>query len=214
MRGALANGDKLRAARVGRGLTQEQLAALADVDVKTIRKAEHGKRLDVPTLAQLAVALGIEVHGVVRGTHPESDTQAARRKAVERWQAAWDARDIEAIMTLFHDRAELHLPGGPQIPFGGTHRGKEEIRRAIELAWATAQTVPQKPEEYSLIVSDDTVVMHGRRGLQVPGGEAVWLSNIHVFAFEDGLIVEQRVEYDTLGFSRALGLPASPTAGR
>jgi ketosteroid isomerase-like protein len=184
------------------------------VDVKTVRKAEQGRRLDAGTLARLAVALEIDTRRVIRGASPESDTQIARRNAVERWQAAWDSRDIEAIMALFHDRAELHLPGGPQIPFGGTHRGKDEIRRAVELAWATAQTVPQRPEEYSLIVSDDRVILHGVRGLRVPGGEAVWLSNIHVFTFKGDLIVEQHVEYDTLGFSQALGLPAvHPTRG-
>jgi hypothetical protein len=36
MRGALANGEVLRSARVARGLTQEQLAVLAGVDAKTL----------------------------------------------------------------------------------------------------------------------------------------------------------------------------------
>jgi transcriptional regulator with XRE-family HTH domain len=206
MRGAIAEGERIRTTRISRGLTQEQLAARADMDVKTVRKAEQGKRLDAGTLSRLAIALGVQVQTLVRGAADESAAQAFRRNVVERWQAGWDARDIDAIMTLYHDRAELHLPGGPQIPFSGVHRGKTAIRRAIELAWATAQTVPQQPEDYSLIVSGDSVVLHGRRGLQSPGGEAVWLSNIHVFTFEGGLIVEQRVDYDTLGFSQALGL--------
>lgn len=206
MRGAIADGERIRSARISRGLTQEQLAVRADLDVKTVRKAEQGKRLDAGTLSRLALALGVNVQSLVRGADAESAAQAARRRVVERWQTAWDARDIDAIMALYHDRAELHLPGGPQIPFSGIHRGQTEIRRAIELAWATAQTVPQQPEDYSLIVSGDSVVLHGRRGLQSPGGEAVWLSNIHVLTFEGELILEQRVDYDTLGFSQALGL--------
>lgn len=209
MRGVMADGDKIRMARIRQGLTQEQLAARADLDVKTVRKAEQGKRLDAGTLAQLAHALEVGVQSFVHETADDSTTQAARREVVERWQAAWDARDCDAITALYHDRAELHLPGGPQIPFSGVHRGRTEIRQAIELAWATAQTVPQQPVDYSLIVTGDSVVLHGRRGLRSPGGGAVWLSNIHVFTFEGELILEQRVDYDTLGFSQALGLSKS-----
>jgi transcriptional regulator with XRE-family HTH domain len=206
MRGAIADGDWIRATRISRGLTQEQLAVRADLDVKTVRKAEQGKRLDAGTLARLALALGVNVQSLVRRAEDVSAAQAARRRVVERWQAAWDARDIDAIMALFHEHAELHLPGGPQIPFSGVHRGKESIRRANELAWATAQTVPQQPEDYSLIVSGDSVVLHGRRGVQLPDGNAQWLTNIHIFTFDGDLIIEQRVDYDTLGFSQALGL--------
>lgn len=214
MRGAIADGDQIRSARVGQGLTQEQLATRADVDVKTVRKAEQGKRLDAGTLGRIAEALAVDINSVLRRTTEESTAHTARRSVVERWQAAWDARDIDAIMALFHDRAELHLPGGPQIPFSGVYRGKEAIRRANELAWATAQTVPQQPADYSLIVSGDSVVLHGRRGLRLPNGEAVWLTNIHIFTFDGDLIVEQRVDYDTLGYSQALGLhPGGASTG-
>ena len=207
MRGAIADGVQIREARIRQGLTQEQLASRADMDVKTVRKAEQGKRLDAGTLARLALALGVNVQSLVRRAEDVSAAQAARRRVVERWQAGWDARDIDAIMALYHDHAELHLPGGPQIPFSGIHRGIREIHRAIELAWATAQTVPQKSEDSTLIVSGDSVVLHGRRGLRLPDGGTQWLSNIHIFTFNDGLILEQRVDYDTLGFSQALGLP-------
>jgi transcriptional regulator with XRE-family HTH domain len=69
MRGSYADGERLRTARVGRGFTQEQLAALADVDVKTVRKAEHGKRLDAGTLARLALALEVDVRSVIQEAH-------------------------------------------------------------------------------------------------------------------------------------------------
>ena len=72
---------------------------------------------------------------------------------------------------------------------------------------ATAQTVPQQSEDFSLIASGDSVVLHGRRGLRLPDGGSVWLSNVHIFTFNGDLILEQRVDYDTLGFSQALGLP-------
>lgn len=207
MRGALSNGDQIRTARANRGLTQEQLATLADVDVKTVRKAEQGKRLDVGTLARLALALQIDVNSVVRAAVNATAEQIARRTVVEKWQAAWDARDNDALLDLYHDQAQLHLPGGRDIPFSGTHRGKDGIGRAQRLAWSTAQTVPQKPADYSLITAGDTVVLHGVRGLRSANGESVWLSNIHIFRFEGDRIIDHRVEYDTLGFRQAIDLP-------
>lgn len=66
-------------ARVEPGLTQEQLAALADVDVKTVRKAEQGKRLDLGTLTRLAFALDTELNRVIRPSPSETETQIRRR---------------------------------------------------------------------------------------------------------------------------------------
>jgi len=69
MRGVVPDGHRIRIARIARGVTQEQLAVCADLDVKTIRKAEHGKRLDVGTLAALARALEVDVQTLVRGEY-------------------------------------------------------------------------------------------------------------------------------------------------
>ena len=208
MRGAFADGEWIRTSRVGKGLTQEQFAALADVDVKTVRKAEQGKRLDIGTLSRVAQVLGADVRSLLRAANGESDQASARRRAVERYEAAWEARDMEAILALYHEHAVLYLPGGPHIPFSGPFRGKVQIRQANELAWASAQTVPASPQEHSIIVSGDTVVLHARPGVRLPNGDVVWLTHTHIFTFEGKLIVEQRVDYDTLAFIQALGLPA------
>ena len=65
MRGVTANGEVIRAERIARGLTQEKLATLAGLDVKTVRKAEHGKRLDATTLAHIAKALRVELSRLI-----------------------------------------------------------------------------------------------------------------------------------------------------
>src|SRR5262245_52335069 len=100
MRGALADGQRVTATRVARGHTQEQLAALAELDVKTVRKAEQGKRLDIETLSRLAAALDVELNRLVRagGTHAEG----AAREVVMRWPALWDAQDADAMLALYH----------------------------------------------------------------------------------------------------------------
>jgi transcriptional regulator with XRE-family HTH domain len=206
MRGATANRDQLHAARVSRGLTQEQLATLAGVDVKTVRKAEQGKRLDVGSLVRLALALDTNVHNVIQGAQSDN-SQMVRRKVVEQWQRAWEAQDIAGLMAFYHDQCVMHLPGAPNIPFGGSFRGKEQIARANQSAWSTCRTEPLRPGEYSFVVSDDTVLMHGMMGLYLPNGEPVRLWCMQTFTFEGDLIAEHRVEYDTLRFSKLMQLP-------
>ena len=58
MRGIVANGGAIVAARRAAGLTQEQLASAADCDVKTVRKAEQGReRVDLRVVVRIAKTL-------------------------------------------------------------------------------------------------------------------------------------------------------------
>jgi len=52
-------------------MTQEELAAAADVARNTVLRAEAGGAVNVRTLAKLARALGISVHEL-RHTNPET----------------------------------------------------------------------------------------------------------------------------------------------
>jgi y4mF family transcriptional regulator len=59
-------GDALRAERERQGLTQNDLAALADVGVVTIYNVEQGKQtIRADALGRVARALGLEL-GIVR----------------------------------------------------------------------------------------------------------------------------------------------------
>ncbi len=218
MRGAQANGEQIQAVRKLRGLTQEQLASLAGVDVKTARKAERGQRLDLGPLTKISFALNVDVGSLIVVTPSPRDLEIRRRDAVLRWLRCWDARDMEGLLSLFDDAVVLHLPGGPNIPFSGEHRGKEAMRRANEIAWSTCETDPTGKEDYDWLVSDNVIVQSGKKGVCLPSGEVVQLWAVHIFTFGDGsdLVVEMRVEYDTLTFARLLQLPpaaSSPTDG-
>lgn len=207
MRGAVANGKQIRTARLTRGLTQEEVAALADLDVKTVRKAEQGQRLDLGPLTRLAHVLQTDVSQLIRPIRPESDLQARRHEHVLRWNRTWEARDGAALAELYHEHAVLHLPGGPNIPFGGTFRGRDEIRRANETAWSTCRTEPSDPDDYSVLATDDSGILQGMMGVHLPNGEIVRLWCLQVFTFEGDLIANHRVEYDTLNFARLLQFP-------
>lgn len=213
MRGAFADGETLRSIRIDRGLTQEGLADLAGLDVKTVRKAERGRRLDLATLGRLARALETVTSRLVRRDVPETEVQTRRRDVVLRWIAAWDARDADGVLATYHEDATLRLPGGPGIPFHGPFRGKDEIRRANEMAWAACQTDPVSPQDVSIYVTDDVVVVEGPKGIRLPNGEVVRLWGIHVFTFHEDRVIDHRVEYDTLEFVRVVGLPTTGPAG-
>lgn len=208
MRGVLVDGEQIRIGRLARGLTQEQLAVAADVDVKTIRKAEQGGRLDVGTLSSLSRALGVDLKTVVSDVSAEAEIKRIRMQVVERWIAAWDARDLEALLALHHDDAVMLLPGEPGIPFGGRFAGKQAIRAAHERAWQTLATQPVQPGDYQLVAGDDTVVMHGTKHVECPDGRFEPLSSAHIYRFIGDQIIELRVEYDTLallGFLQGTG---------
>lgn len=145
MRGAFADGAALRSIRVERRLTQEELARLAELDVKTIRKAESGGRLDLGTLERLGQALDALAGRLTRGEIPEAAIEARNLAAVQRILRAWDARDSESLIAGYQEEAALHLPGGPPIPLHGTFHGKDEIRRVCETAWSASRTAPTAP---------------------------------------------------------------------
>jgi transcriptional regulator with XRE-family HTH domain len=207
MRGAKSNREQIRAARISRGLTQEQLAALAELDVKTVRKAEQGKRLDLGSLTRLAHALQSDLSRLIRPGRSNSDREVRRREHIMRWHRLWDAEDSDGLIALYHENAVLHLPGGPNIPFGGTFCGRHEIRQANETAWRTTRTAPARPGDFSLIVTDDSVILEGEKGVWLPSGELIRLGCVQIFTFEGDLIVDHRVEYDTLKFAQLLQLP-------
>src|SRR5262245_9501775 len=127
MRGVVAQGAEILAARVNRGLTQEDLARIARVDVKTVRKAEQGKRLDLVPLARLANSLDTDIRLLIVPNDKEMARQVNRRDVVLQWHHAFDAHDIDTLLSLYHDDAVLRLPGSSSILFGGLSKGKEAI---------------------------------------------------------------------------------------
>ena len=211
MRGAYAHGKSLQALRQARGLTQEELAVLAELDVKTIRNAEQGKRLDLGTLSRLAYALETELKRVIQPGRSEAELQIRRRDVILAWYRAWDAQDNETVLGLYHDRAVLRLPGSPSIPSAGTFQGKDQIRQANELFWSLCRTDPIPAKAFSLIASDNKVVLQDTKGVNRPSGELVRFDCVHVMTFEDDLILEHVVHYDTLQFTQMLGVPPKTT---
>jgi ketosteroid isomerase-like protein len=150
--------------------------------------------------------LEVSADSVVLNGHQDA-TQSDLREIAFKWLTAWDARDGDALISLFHEDAVMHLPGAPYVPFGGTHFGRDAIRRANDLAWATARTTPEPMENYAVIASGNVVILQGYKGIRLPDGRVVQLWGYHLITVQDGLIVDFRAEYDTLKFAEIVGLP-------
>ncbi len=65
MRGLAVNGRELHRRRCERGLTQDALAHLASCNVKTVRNAERGRRVDAATVKRIADAVGLPLAAIV-----------------------------------------------------------------------------------------------------------------------------------------------------
>jgi transcriptional regulator with XRE-family HTH domain len=207
MRGVQVQGADIRAARVERGFTQDDLARLAGVDAKTVRKAEQGKRIDLAPLNRLAAALQTDVRRLIVPDAADAALHERRRNTILAWHDAFDAQDGERLLALYHEDAVLRLPGEPNVPFGGTFRGKQEIRAAHESAWHSVRHEPIRLDEIKLLVSDEGVTLTGDKGIYQPNGELVRFPCVQVFTFVDDLIAHHEVQFDTLDFARRFGPP-------
>jgi transcriptional regulator with XRE-family HTH domain len=208
MRGAISNGGQILEFRTARGLTQERLAALAGIDARTIRNAEKGCRLDLGSLMKLAFVLETDVSTLIVPTISPNALEVPRRDTVLRWNRAWDARDMDALLALYHDHAVVHLPGGPTIPFSGEAHGKAAIAEIHQIAWRHCDTAESRADEFTVFTNGDSVLLSSNKGLRLPGGriEQPWWLQVFKFDAECGLIIDHRVAYDTIAMARWLGL--------
>ncbi len=132
MRGKPVHGDRILDLRKAQGMTQELLAEKAGLDVKTVRKAEQGRRLDLGTITKLCLVLQTELGHLIRPTRSARELEIRRRDVLINWQRAVNNRDLPALMRCYHDDAALHLPGAPKFPsaalFAATGRSDVRLR--------------------------------------------------------------------------------------
>ncbi|HEX5102521.1 MAG TPA: helix-turn-helix transcriptional regulator, partial [Pirellulaceae bacterium] len=127
MRGAIANGEKIAALRKTAGLTQDELAAGCGCDVKTIRSAERGNRLDLATLRRIAARLSVEYRDIV------ADIASGRREAniaaAMAFLRAFDARDPDAVAACFCEDGAVLVFADERLPGAGEYRGRNRVRQ-------------------------------------------------------------------------------------
>jgi len=98
------------------------------------------------------------------------------------WEAAWNRRDIEAVLKHFHDDAVFTSPVARQIGFAedGVVSGKDALRRY----WTAA--LAQNPD----IRFEVTAVYQGTNTLVIAFKNQKAMDRVEVLTFRRGLVIE------------------------
>jgi ketosteroid isomerase-like protein len=95
-------------------------------------------------------------------------TDDRRVALLEAFSAAWNAKDLNAVMDLMADHCEFRSSVGPEP---GTHfAGRDEVRRGFEIFLKPSDAPqPQTVHEEMLVTGDFAVT---RWTLRMPGADA------------------------------------------
>jgi ketosteroid isomerase-like protein len=125
----------------------------------------------------------------------------------QRYNERYAARDIDGIMALFADDAELTWAGG-------TFRGKAKVRKVVE--WDVEQSPTARVDLTGIgIVTGDRLVVAERVVHLTADGIAYEEPALTVFEVDDdGLIVRMRSYYDKLGLMHQIASKYPGVKGR
>jgi transcriptional regulator with XRE-family HTH domain len=212
MRGVVTNGEKILALRNGAGLTQETLAAQAGCDVKTLRRAERSRRVDVATLRRIADYLAVEVRNLI--ADERADSRAANIVAVERFVGAFDARDPNAVADSFCEDGVVLTLADPSLPGAGEFRGREQIRRWAQVCFETFRTDPITPDNSRIDTIGDLVFLRLDRPQveYLPTGKQAHVYLTSEFKVAGGLIAALWI-YPESGAIERMAIPTASGAG-
>jgi ketosteroid isomerase-like protein len=126
--------------------------------------------------------------------------QAEATNFAQRWQAAWNAHDLDALLSHFSDEVVFRSPVAAQLlpDCDGVIRGKDALRAY----WSKAlDLLPQLHFEVEGVYAGlDTVVINYRNHM----GNRV----CEVLTFDGPLVVAGQANYETDAAAADSGLPA------
>jgi uncharacterized protein (TIGR02246 family) len=115
------------------------------------------------------------------------DSQAAARRWAATWTAAWQAHDVEAVVTLYADDA-VHRSS----PFRPPHRGRQAVRENVTQAFADEQQVDDVRFDTPIVEGDRACVEYWASFLDQQG-TAITLAGCAMARFDaEGRVTETR----------------------
>lgn len=201
-RGIKAHGSVVRGHRIRRGFTQAEVAFRADLDVKTVRKAEQGKPVDLSVMTAIAHVLNVDISTVVASVESRVHTNSTGQQMLDiarTFVAIYDTggRDTVAVMQPFvTDDIEFHCPAEVgTVPFAGVFKGLTEIQRFFDAFYSFFER-RQGSLQPDYLCSETRVVARFMDQVFFQGHEMPphWV-NLH-FQFRDGLICRIDDEFD------------------
>ncbi|WP_339221086.1 helix-turn-helix transcriptional regulator [Paenibacillus sp. FSL H8-0332] len=96
-----AVGDRIRAIRKAKGLTQQQLAELSNLDDAYIGAVERGERnFSIDTLEKIVAALNIQPLELFQNMDDLNEVEAAQRGAIDEYAVVVSELSVKQISTL------------------------------------------------------------------------------------------------------------------
>ena len=115
-------------------------------------------------------------------TKPSTPPDAGFLRA---FAAAWNAHDIDALMSFMTDACEFHAVGGPDV-LGRSFVGREAVRNGFQAAWQNFPDAAWLDGDH--FVSGDRGVSESTfRGTR-PDGSRIEARMVDIFTFQDGRI--------------------------
>ncbi len=205
MRGTPVDGQLIRKTRKSMGLTQEQLAADAECDVKTLRKAEKSQHIDQCTVDRIALALKLEATDLINSA--ALDVEQANIQLVLSWQEAFNRRDPVAMAELFHTDGSVTVMADIPMPGGGEFLGKDGVLEWGRVCFATMRTQHITRDMFQIDAAGDFVFMRGLTDVEVTSlitNQTAKASAAHEFRIRNGKIAALRVITNTAAIAKIL----------
>ena len=200
----------MKLARLRRGMSQDDVAHQAELDVKTVRKAEQGRRLDIRTIALIALTLHVDLLSLITlSNEPIETVESPHLQQAKTFVRFYDSGgvlhsdDCDDCRELCAPDFEFNCPADPQhVPFAGVWRGFDGFLQFLEIFHSVFER-----QRNSLIpdylVADQRVVARYMDQVFFHGHEMppFWV-NLH-FQFRDGLLVRVDDEFDQFNARRS-----------
>ena len=117
-------------------------------------------------------------------------------RAVQALYAALGRGDIPAILATLAEEIEWRIAGPSELPYAGTHRGRDAVAQLLETLGRTAEFEEFAPQEY--FTRGDKVVVLGRERQRVKAtGQTVETEWAMVFTLSGGKIARFHNFVDT-----------------
>jgi ketosteroid isomerase-like protein len=123
-------------------------------------------------------------------------TEQSSIQVVREMFAAMARRDIAGVLDRLSEDIEWRIAGPSELPFAGTHRGRDEVARFFETFGRSAEFEEFEPQEY--FASGEKVVVLGRERQRVrKTGRVVETEWAMAFVVRDGKIAKFHNYVDT-----------------
>jgi ketosteroid isomerase-like protein len=109
---------------------------------------------------------------------------------------AFNAHDIDKIMTYFDDDCSLDMPRGPK-PHGSRYTGMDNVRRGLLTRFETTPDVHYGDIEH--FVDGNTGMSKWLMTGTTPGGEKIEVRGCDFYTFRDGKVIRKDSYWKIVG---------------